>query len=188
MRGGYTLTSLQLHTHSEDRVTAVPDYIPMLVKGASRSPEQGGCLVQIANWLADPSTWTDGDVCVDGLLAQHAVFINDSVDETHRHQLAVLAPRLAGTKGVASMGVYVDMYAWIAAHDCPVKIASTSDFKYTENGGEVTITTSVVHKGTHQDAVDWLFALVAEFERLTAHQPEELSVERWREVKELVGQ
>ena len=56
-------------------MNSVPDYVPMLRAGATKNPQLGGCLVQIANWLADPTIWTDKPAHVHPVLAAWATNI-----------------------------------------------------------------------------------------------------------------
>lgn len=179
-------------------MTAVPDYVPMLIKGASEDPKEGGCLVQIANWLVDPQIWSDDDLCVNRVLAEHAVRVNDAVSDAGRHELALLAPRLAGTKGERENAdereVENQLEDWICdgagsgyplrwTHPAHTETPIPNGKIFTFNLGKFTL----VHDDAY--AIAWLTALIDEYDRITGcNDTPELPVERWLEIKELVGQ
>lgn len=182
----------------------VPDYVPILVKGLSPDPKQGGCVVQIANWLYDPGLWTDEPVCVDEVLAEKAIWINDAVDDELRRQIALLAPRLSGTNLSHTCGVRVltscshcltteALNQWIHTHPHPfvfVPGAKPDDSKYKAGDHLVwTIAAPTLQfTGTQQDGIDWLTALIDEYDRVTGRTSEPLPVEKWLEIRELLGQ
>lgn len=178
-------------------MTAVPDYLPMLIKGKSVDPQQGGCLVQIANWLTDPTSWTDEAVCVDQFLAIEAVICNDGVSDPARHKLALLAPRLAGTNLNHDVGlreaVHEGLRNWRykgAGSGYPWYLHPSSNFTPTPNGYVQTIKLSeyvLVHDEAY--AIAWLTAMIDEYDRLAGRETiPALPVEKWLEIKELVGQ
>lgn len=186
-------------------MTVVPDYVPMLIPGAGQTPTDGGCLVQIANWLYNPELWTDEAVCVDSLLTTWAIMINDVVDTEARHQLALLAPRLAGSKldydgkwSEANRAEYNriarELATWRNTHPCPARFVYSAQESYLGKPGgyhgiSMTYNSTIKIVGTDQDCVDWLTAYIDEFDRLTGRtDTPPLSKERWMEIKELVGQ
>lgn len=173
-------------------MTEVPDYVPMLIKGLSENPQSGGCVVQIANWLYDPTLWTDEPHCVDYVLANAAIIVNDLVDDDHRRQLALLAPRLSGTHvPLAHVAIGASLDAWTKTHPEPYKMAPpVREVKRTENGEEWVIipVPGYVLTVDQQDAVDWLNSLVDEYDRLTGRTSEPLPIEKWDELRELMGQ
>lgn len=177
-------------------MTEVPDYVPMLIKGCSETPEQGGCLVQVANWLANPKTWTDDALCVDPVLADWGVTVNDNIGDEMRHRLALCAPRISGTKihdVEMQRLVHQALNYWLekgAGSGLPVYLHPAGSTLKTE-GKHPTLTIHTpyyVLTGGEEYAVQWYEALVAHFEMLTAREPAELPATRWRRVKELVGQ
>lgn len=160
----------------------VPDYIPMLVRGASPSPEQGGCLVQIANWLADPSLWSYQPVHVHPRLAQIAITVNDQVNDETRHMLAPLAARLTGTN-IIDPKVDMGLLIWMSTH----KPYTFSQKWRPRRGGAVEVTLSISFL-QGEEVVQYLTDLLDEFDRLTGRTADEVPVEKWLELKELVGQ
>lgn len=169
-------------------MTEVPDYVPMLIKGVSEDPKQGGCVVQIANWLYDPTLWTDEPQCVSYLLAHCAISINDLLDDDHRHQLALLAPRLSGTH--LTDEVTMSIGEWIDEHPQPYRMGMAKRQIQRTPDGEVWVLGHPEYEltTTQQGAVDWLTALLDEYDRLTGRTTEPLPVEKWDEIRELLGQ
>jgi hypothetical protein len=177
-------------------VTAVPDYVPMLIKGKGATPEDGGCLVQIANWLADPTTWTDEAKCVDPSLARLAIYANDIADDEHRRRLALLAPRLAGTKiegEVAELAVENQLKGYVWGHRPPepkfhhgIKWSIPTKDQQTVLG-KLNLDNLVI---LDQDGLcDWLEGVIDEYDRITGRNaPELLTQQEWEQIKELVGQ
>jgi hypothetical protein len=75
-----------------------PDGLPMLDRGAHRSPERGACLMEYVSVLAG-TRFSDHPSCTHPALAQLARVVNDEiVDPAARSRLAVLAPDLIGTR------------------------------------------------------------------------------------------
>ena len=162
----------------------VPDYVPMLQSGASATPKQGGCLVQIANWLADPTTWTDNPIHVHPVIAWWAIHVNDMVctagSDENRRALALLAPRLIGT-GIGTICRErfrePELKQWMDEHPLPIRPA------YQFQGF------AFVRNQDMQPLIQWLSDLLDEFDRVKGRTPTpELRKERWDEVRELVGQ
>lgn len=180
-------------------MTEVPDYVPMLIKGFSPEPQEGGCLVQIANWLADPRLWTDEAVCVDQILASWGITINDVINDEMRHRLALCAPRIADTKITdrdERNRVHRGLSLWMregagSGHPTVVHPSGTKFTGATNSmGALLTILHPVIRlTGGDEYAVQWYEALVDEYDRLVGRGTRDaLAPERWQEVKELVGQ
>lgn len=149
----------------------IPDYLPMLIKGTGNTPLEGGCLVQIANWLHDPELWTDQAICVDRVLAHWAIMINDLLDDDHRRQLSLLAPRLAGTK-ISDRGVELEVtqqiQAWFLRNPNPLTVDNVRTQRWTQNGLIIDIDHRlVIYPIDQQTAVNWLSALIDEYDRIT---------------------
>lgn len=161
-------------------MTAVPDYVPTLTIGKSDDPKKGGCLIQIANWLADPTLWTDQPVCVNGVLAAYGVRINDSVGAEQRRRLALLAPRLADTGPGNAGETNGKLVLWAHKHPCPPLMSAL----YGGNGGLILLAAGA----PDYQVVDWYTALIDEYDRITGHTSPDLPRERWEQIKELVGQ
>lgn len=152
----------------------------MLRAGATKNPQLGGCLVQIANWLADPTIWTDKPAHVHPVLAAWAIKINDVVclfgTNENRGELALLAPRLTGTgkTGRYEMSYFFqeeELNLWLTENPFPFIIWPTI--------AQVDMT----------EGITWLSALLDVFDRVTGRaRTPELSPERWAEVRQLVCQ
>ncbi|MGB8994008.1 MAG: hypothetical protein WCB57_17575 [Pseudonocardiaceae bacterium] len=86
----------------EGRVSAAvgrtPDGLPMLDRGAHRSPERGACLMEYVSVLAG-TRFSDRPQCTHPALAQLARMVNDeTIQPAARSRLAMLAPDLIGTR------------------------------------------------------------------------------------------
>jgi hypothetical protein len=76
----------------------VPIEMPDLIAGAGETPDQGGCVMQAAAWLASAGqNWNDSPDCVHGTLRRVAIMVNDNVGTDARRQLWPLVPRMLGT-------------------------------------------------------------------------------------------
>lgn len=75
----------------------IPDVFPLLRKGTGETPEDGGCLVQVAGYLNDGVSWTDETPCVHPVLRYIAIWANDDSPDSERQSLLSLVPRLIGT-------------------------------------------------------------------------------------------
>jgi hypothetical protein len=75
--------------------TAEPT-VPWLRSGTGETPADGGCILQVIDWV-DRLEWTDSPPCVHPVLAALAIRANDNMDDRARQQLLGLAPRLMGT-------------------------------------------------------------------------------------------
>jgi len=70
--------------------------VPWLRAGVGETPAQGGCIMQVIDWIHHRE-WTEHPPCVLSLLREIAVEVNDSLDDVGRQKLLDLAPRLMGT-------------------------------------------------------------------------------------------
>lgn len=73
----------------------VPAGVPVLQRGRHRSPEQGGCFMEIASLLGGEQ-WSDHPRCTDRLLATIARGVNDRLGEETRQQLMPWIPQVVG--------------------------------------------------------------------------------------------
>lgn len=172
-------------------MSEVPDYVPMLIKGESASPEEGGCLVQIANWLVDPATWSDGDLCVHHTLTEPAIFINDTVDTDVRHSLAPLASALGGTKPTErgqEMELLAGLNAWKADNPQPMLDRIASVTKTTKDGLTIFLDAAPRYNDGGVAAVEWLYGLVAEANRILGREHRLLNEEEGLALKALMNQ
>ena len=70
--------------------------LPALAAGSHLRPEQGACVMEYVSVLAG-ERFGDRPRCVDRRLASLARAVNDTVGDTARPRLALLAPALIGT-------------------------------------------------------------------------------------------
>lgn len=175
-------------------MTAVPDYVPMLIKGKGATPKDGGCLVQIANWLEDSDTWTDEPLCVHPVIAYWAVYANDMADNEHRHRLALLAPRLAGTKiadPVVEDTITLLLRRYVEDNPLPkIRVAGGLVWKKKGDGvAEGVIDVNTIVAADQDQLYPWLEGILDYYDFLTGRNSRELlSEQEWLEIKELVGQ
>ncbi len=96
----------------------VPAGLPLLQQGAGESPEDGGCLIQVASYLHDGQSWTDSTPCVHPILRSAAIRVNDYVSDAYRPLLAPLAADLVGTgpgpEGLPGRVLSVRLATWVA--------------------------------------------------------------------------
>lgn len=70
--------------------------VPWLREGKGDSPAEGGCIMQVIDWI-DRCEWTDEPPCVHPILASIAITANDLSSDRQRQRLLALAPRLMRT-------------------------------------------------------------------------------------------
>lgn len=160
-------------------MTSVPDYVPILIKGTGSTPRQGGCLVQIANWLSDNKLWTDQPVCVHYCLAEYAITINDLMSDADRPKLALLAPRLTGTaisNYVEAAHVSHRLRLWIANNPMPLRTIKTTRWTWTTNGAVGEVVANLLIDDA-EAAVDWLSRLIDRYDLITGRAPVPLLTE-----------
>jgi hypothetical protein len=81
-----------------DTIRQGPDQLPLLARGAHRSPQQGACLMEYVSVLAG-ERFSDRPRCTHPALALLARMVNDEIlDPAARSKLALLAPELIGTR------------------------------------------------------------------------------------------
>ncbi len=98
--------------------TTAPEFLPLLRRGAGRTPADGGCLVQVAGRLADDGCWDDRPPSVHPVLREAAVRVNDRMPDGARDRLYPLAADLADTATPAP-GVAAGLALWAARHVLP---------------------------------------------------------------------
>ncbi len=69
---------------------------PWLQSGPGLSPEFGGCVMQVVDWLTSGG-WTDKPACVHEAIREMAIAINDYSSDRHRQKLLKLVPHMIGT-------------------------------------------------------------------------------------------
>jgi hypothetical protein len=70
--------------------------VPYLIRGKSQKPADGGCIMQVVDWVST-NGWTDQPLCVDATLRDHAIAVNDFVVDEQRQRLLDFVPRLLNT-------------------------------------------------------------------------------------------
>src|SRR6516165_6729745 len=70
--------------------------VPHLRSGVGKTPSEGGCIMQVIDWISSNS-WTDNPECVHPVLRSLAIRVNDSLGDDERQKLLDLAPRLMNT-------------------------------------------------------------------------------------------
>lgn len=181
----------------------IPDFMPQLRKGAGATPQDGGCLVQVAGFLADGVSWTDKTPCVHPLLSDAAIRVNDIVNEEVRQSLLPLAPRLVGTGNAfgseADPGKGLGRWALEQVLNSPdgalLGSAITLWKKYPPREQIFFAQLVILHGGTGleqpsvgrmRNAVDFLAGLIDEFDRLTGRTQSGVTVSEddWKRVTE----
>ncbi len=70
--------------------------LPKLRSGTGKTPGDGGCIMQVADYLWSGG-WTDNPECVHPVLRSMAIRVNDGLDDEGRQELWPLINRLMGT-------------------------------------------------------------------------------------------
>ena len=74
-----------------------PEFLPILSHGNHNSPEQGACVMEMVSFLAGEE-FTDHPQCVNSLLRNEAISINDLVSDDNRSQISLMIPRFMNTE------------------------------------------------------------------------------------------
>ena len=72
------------------------DSVPFLRSGTGSTPSEGGCVLQVADWI-HRREWTDSPPCVHPVLRSFAITVNDRLPDDERQKLLDLIPRLLNT-------------------------------------------------------------------------------------------
>jgi hypothetical protein len=156
-------------------VSEVPEYLPKLRVGKSPHPQQGGCLVQIANWLCDHDVWTDQPEHVHPVLQAAGIHVNDVVGEAVRRELALAVVRIAGT-GTGEVQ---------CSDEVTEELQELAYALFVDSAGCGVPGCSRVHTFwvpkdlPAAERVDRYFQLIDRFEELTEHQPRVVPEEEW---------
>lgn len=101
-----------------DTTMTIPAGLPLLCRGVGQTPEDGGCLVQVASRLRDGRSWTDEPKWLHPTMTAAAIAVNDHVPDGYRPVLAPLAADLAGLRQTRRMRpprrLTVDLAVWTA--------------------------------------------------------------------------
>lgn len=156
---------------------SVPDYIPQLRAGKGCHPEEGGCFVQIANWLADPTRWDDGPGVVYDTLRRYGITVNDTVDNATRRKLALLIPRVINTAQFTNWEVQAKVDVWL----------NTNKIHYAYWGGThpnphlMFSGYATAAREASERLLDWYTALLDVFDEITNRgEVADLPVEKWK--------
>lgn len=76
--------------------TAESNPVPWLREGTGVSPQDGGCVMQVIDWISTGG-WTDEPRCVYPELREIAIVVNDDMSDEGRQRLLDLVPRLMNT-------------------------------------------------------------------------------------------
>ena len=71
--------------------------VPWLRSGMGKNPQDGGCIMQVIDWIASGG-WSDYPECVHPKLREVAIAANDAMTDEGRQKLLALAPRLMNTR------------------------------------------------------------------------------------------
>ena len=92
--------------------------VPWLRSGTGSTPVDGGCIMQVIDWI-DRNKWSDSPPCVHPVLRALAIRANDTLGDGERQRLLDLAPRLMGTASDDRV-LAVRLAAWCARQVLPV--------------------------------------------------------------------
>lgn len=84
------------HRHRPERIEMTDLVVPWFRRGAGETPADGGCILQVIDWISSGG-WTDEPECVHPVLRAASIRVNDSLDDAGRQRLLDLVPRLMGT-------------------------------------------------------------------------------------------
>lgn len=70
--------------------------VPWLRHGSGTRPKDGGCIMQVIDWISTGG-WTDTPACVHPTLVAWGIAANDGLPPEERQQLLTLVPRLMQT-------------------------------------------------------------------------------------------
>lgn len=95
-------------------MSTIPNYMPVLSRGAHSGPSEGACIMEYASFLAGEE-WSDTPSCTHTVLALVAQRINDDLSDADRHMLFPLLARLMGTStGKNDPALSVRLAVWAA--------------------------------------------------------------------------
>ena len=163
---------------------------PVLRMGTGVTPYEGGCVMQAASFLWDGSSWNDDPSCVNPILRDAAIRVNDLLDVDERQRLWPLVPRLMGTVTVEwpsdnlavaeglMKAVRPDFYRAYAWGESPGVVAT---------GVACTLVRHAASLVPEGQLVDWLVALLDEYDRITGRTaPWPVSEQRWAKLGEVM--
>jgi hypothetical protein len=88
--------------------------VPFLRSGVGSTPKDGGCILQVIDWL-DHQGWSDQPECVHPVLRKLAIYVNDQLPDGERQKLLDLTGRLMGTN-TGGQEMSVRLAAFCARH------------------------------------------------------------------------
>jgi hypothetical protein len=151
--------------------------VPYLIAGSGTSPKDGGCIMQIIDWI-DRHGWSDSPPCVHSDLVGWAICANDNLDDAKRQQLLDLAPRLMGTVKAWRYGSS-DLRDWIRVRSAQANneikhLQNQRKMRFDQDPHLTKLTTFVLDELTHMEKIgeialqcllDLLDMIEAEFPR-----------------------
>lgn len=126
---------------------SVPEALPTLSSGKHEPGQGQACVMEYVSILAGES-FSDHPACTDPVLAAAARTVNDWLTDDGRHMLVPLIGRLFGTASRGSDAVAMQLAEFINTY-VHAEIEKSDD------------------KSTDQRLVDYMTALLDEFDRLT---------------------
>lgn len=122
--------------------------VPWLRAGKGASPSDGGCVMQIVDWLSTEG-WSDKPSCVHPVLRDLAIGANDALPAAQRQVLVDLIPRLMNTN---VGGIHYQLTLAAAKFILPlfqgtVQEARVNALVYAAEMGEKRIWRAVIDEG-----------------------------------------
>jgi hypothetical protein len=127
---------------SNNMNTTVPDFIPVLSRGAHYDPKEGACVMEMVSFLAGEE-WSDTPACSYNSISFLAQLVNDNVSDDNRGKIANMIHRLIGTSGLSKCITKFD----VAAHEA---VIARFDSEYSIKNSTMWY---VWYKGTPGDVV-----------------------------------
>jgi hypothetical protein len=95
-------------------MTTVPEFLPVISKGAHEDPSDGACVMEYVSMIAGEK-WSDQPSCTHPVLAMAARFVNDKLSDAERYRMVPFIGRLFGTGDTFDKQLSVDLANWSAA-------------------------------------------------------------------------
>lgn len=181
--------------------------IPWLRQGYGNAPANGGCIMQVIDWISTGG-FSDRPSCVNPALQVIAIKTNDLSSDEDRQKLLDLAPRLMGTseggpevhRALAEWAVSKARHASEArlSYDHPLVETATKWMTAARAETNSRIITfdyecsaisyaTVAFYAVGGDAIDFLCEALDEYDRLTGRTEKvEITPEQWAGVCEVM--
>jgi hypothetical protein len=156
-------------------MTTIPDFMPVLSRGAHEGPSDGACIMEYASFITG-DRWTDFPGCTNRVLAKAAQLVNDLTEDDERQQLLPLLPRLMGTTEDTSeirRAMAVAALDW--AERCRARGPRYAEFlgeaihEFSSGQWEWAVREAIytVSDATHGDLVAMLTAIIDAYDKAT---------------------